>query len=104
MRYAKIRWVPGLPCNETYFYDEPVPEGRLIKKTDLPYFPYDGMDLSDAWTVKIITSDLTPAERGEKYPAVFGKKGNLRVGYIHKGKAAEMFSETAGRWVLSGGF
>ena len=46
------------------------------------------MDLSDAWVVKIVSSEMSTAERARLYPAIFSTK-NLRTIYVNKGQAGK---------------
>ena len=73
---APKRWAPALPITAAYYYNEPVPPVRQLSKEDeksAKLFP-PRMDLSDAWVVEIVRSDLTGRERAEMYPTVFGSK------------------------------
>ena len=47
-------------------------------------------DLSDAWVVKVIETEMNGVDRNEKYPTVFSSKG-LRANYVNKGQAAKGF-------------
>lgn len=86
----KTRWTKKLPVTEAYYYDEDVPVARLVAKSS--DFPPRGIDMSDAWVVKVIESDFTGKIRGAHYPAVFDAKGGLRHTYTHKGRAAKCWS------------
>ena len=55
----------------------------------------DWMDLSDAWVVKIVASEMSAAERSRPYPAVFSTK-NLRNNYVNKGQAGKTASGQGG--------
>ena len=51
------RWKAGDPFTDVFFYDEPIPTGRLSWQDIPTKFPPDGMNISDAWIVKIVESD-----------------------------------------------
>ena len=53
------------------------------------------MDLSDAWVVKIVSSEMSAPERARLYPAVFSTK-NLRTNYINKDQAGKTTSNQDG--------
>ena len=78
------RWKQGLPKDEFHYWDEPVTTTKLPKEYG-PLYPPRKMDLSDAWAVKIVSSEISAAERVRLYPAVFSTK-NLRTNYITKVK------------------
>ena len=98
----KTRWANGLPTTDAYYYDEEVPVARLIAKSS--DFPPKGVDMSDAWLVKVLESDLTGKVRGARYPAVFDSKGGLRNTYTHKGRAAKSWSTARGCYVYQVAF
>ena len=81
------RWRRGLPQNEWHYWDEPVTTAKLPKDHG-PLYPLERMDLSDAWIAKIVSSEMSGAERARLYPAVFSTK-NLRTNYINKGHAGK---------------
>ena len=84
------RWRLGLPQDEWHYWDEPVTTAKLPKEHG-PLYPPKKMDLSDAWVVKIVSSEMSAAERARLYPAVFSTK-NLRTNYINKGQAGKTTS------------
>ena len=55
------------------------------------------MDLSDAWVVEIVRSNLTGRKRDEHYPLVFETK-YLRKEYVNKGQAAKRYSSERKEW------
>ena len=81
----KIRWIEGLPATEAYYDDEEIPVARLIAQGS--GFPPKGIDMVDAWLVKIPESEPTGRARGIRYPVVCDSKGGLRNTYRHKGRA-----------------
>ena len=97
----KTRWVKGLPITDTYYYDEEVPVARLIAKSS-DFLP-KGVDMSDAWLVKVLESDLTGKVRGARYPAGLDSKGGLKNTYTHKGRAAKSWSTARGCYVYQVG-
>ncbi|KAF6238673.1 hypothetical protein HO173_003179 [Letharia columbiana] len=82
-----LRWAEGLPKNEEYYWDEAVPTEELQAGVDSP--PHD-MNLSDAWTAKIVEArHISGTQRHEYRPQVFASKA-LHQNYIMKGQAAKM--------------
>ena len=73
-----LRWAPGLPTDANYFWDEPTPAQKwspFTNDTDRALLPPDGVNLSDAWTAKIVlTSTINGATRHQKWPAIFATK------------------------------
>ena len=61
------RWRRGLPQDEWHYWDEPVTTAKLPKEYG-PLYPPRKMDLSDAWVVKIVSSEMRAAERARLYP------------------------------------
>ena len=83
-----ILWGRGLPQDEGHYWDEAVPETLSSRDPEMiDMLPPRGMDLSDAWTAKIVeTTDITGQQRHLWYPKVFASKG-LHQDYVMKGKA-----------------
>ena len=85
-----VRWEQGMSIENTY-WDEPLPGHKLDTKdkADQDLFPPTGIDLSDAWVIEIVRSNLTGVERAAKYPKVFASKGVVS-NYVNKGRAAKV--------------
>ena len=77
------KWIPGKSSTSEYYYDEPLPAGQLEKKNPRD-FPPDSLNLSDAWIVKIVRSDLKKEDRFKAWPSVFSSK-YLTSGFRNKG-------------------
>ena len=68
-------------------------------------FPPDGFNLSDAWVVKIVQSDLRKEDRYKRWPAVFSSR-SLKTSYQNKGTPSK-HQDSAKKWrydLLSGNF
>ena len=73
------RWTKGKDKNGQYYWDEPGIPDYELHKGDLSeqlLFPPRSMDLSSAWAVAVIRSDLTGTVRHDRYPLVFYKKNH----------------------------
>lgn len=82
-----LRWTEGLPKNEDYYWDEAVPTEEVTEGINAP--PHY-MNLSDAWTAKIVeTRSFTGSQRHQYWPQVFASK-YLHQNYIMKGQPAKM--------------
>ena len=100
------RWTPGKPRTEDYYYDKNLPTQTLRKEylVDKRLYPPSNMDLSDAWVIKVMASNLTGKERGIRWPAVFDSKGYPRRYYINKGRAAKMYDPDTKLFYYQGAF
>ena len=74
--------------SDNVFYDEPIPAHKLEKNNASHVFPPDGLNLSDAWVVKIVQSDLRKEDRYKRWPAVFSSR-LLKTSYQNKGTASK---------------
>ena len=83
LKLAPLSLANGLVSTPEYYYDEPLPAGQL-EKNNPGDFPPGGLNLSDAWIVKIVKSDLEKEDRFKAWPAVFSSK-YLTSGFRNKG-------------------
>ena len=86
-------WSPGKGQNAAWYYDEPLPTYQLDKGNDEHEFPPDNLDLSDAWVVKLMRSNLNREDRHARWPTVFAGK-YLVSSYLNKGRASKTLTES----------
>ena len=66
-------------------------------------FPPETMDLSSAWAVAVICSNMTAHERYARYPKV-SSLNYLNFSYKNKGMVSKIFSNNKGRFHYGVGF